>query len=454
MRRARPRSASRCALLSVLCAALSAPAFAARADDDKRPVPDYDGRGEPPATAEEMVLLVPKLLLSPLYLVSEYVIRQPLGFLVAGAERAGLPEVLYNFFAFGPDHSAGIVPIAFIDFGFDPSVGVYAFWNDAFAKHNDLRLRASTWGQDWIAGSITDRIGFGPQQAHTLSFRATFIRRPDYKYFGEGSNALESDLSRYGATTIEGGTEIDFLLWRASHLHGQVGVRSMDFRPGHYGDDLSVDERVAEGTFPMPAGYATGYTSIYNRLKLSIDTRQERPANGTGVRFEVEANQGSDVRSHPGGGWMRYGGSLSGFYDLTDHNRVVSLGAGVQFADPLGEEEVPFTELVTLGGAGPMRGFAPGRLVGRSAAVALLRYRWPIWNWLDGSIQVAVGNVFGAGLRGFELDLLRYSGAIGIESVGTPDSSLELLFGIGSETFEHGGQVTSIRAVLGSNNGF
>ena len=74
----------------------------------------------------------------------------------------------------------------------------------------------------------------------------------------------------------------------------------MDFRPGHYGDDLSVDERVAEGTFPMPAGYATGYTSIYNRLKLSIDTRQERPANGTGVRFEVEANQGSDVRSHPG----------------------------------------------------------------------------------------------------------------------------------------------------------
>src|SRR5262245_26743943 len=99
-----------------------------------------------------------------------------------------------------------------------------------------------------------------------------------------------------------------------------------------------------------------------------------------------------------------------------------------------------------------MRGFPPGRLYGRSGAAALLRYRWPIWNWLDGSLQFGVGNVFGPHLSGFELELLRYSGAVGIESVGSPDSSFELLFGFGSETFEHGGQVTSFRAVFGSNN--
>ena len=41
-------------------------------------------------------------------------------------EKAEVPAALYDFFAFGPDHKAGFVPIAFVDFGFYPSVGVYA----------------------------------------------------------------------------------------------------------------------------------------------------------------------------------------------------------------------------------------------------------------------------------------------------------------------------------------
>jgi hypothetical protein len=101
-----------------------------------------------------------------------------------------------------------------------------------------------------------------------------------------------------------------------------------------------------------------------------------------------------------------------------------------------------------------MRGFVPGRLLGRSSAVATLRYRWPIWIWLDGSIQLATGNVFDAHLSGFQAKLLRLSAAIGVESVGSPDSSVELLLGAGTETFEHGTQVTSLRLVVGSNHGF
>ena len=74
-----------------------------------------------------------------------------------------------------------------------------------------------------------------------------------------------------------------------------------------------------------------------------------------------------------------------------------------------------------------MRGFFPGRLVDRSAAVATVRYRWPIWVWLDGSLQAAVGNVFDEHLDGFKPSLLRFSSAIGVESIGTPDNSVEIL---------------------------
>jgi hypothetical protein len=133
----------------------------------------------------------------------------------------------------------------------------------------------------------------------------------------------------------------------------------------------------------------------------------------------------------------------------------VSLSVALSFVDPLTPgAPVPFTELAAIGGGELMRGFTPGRLLGRSAAVATLRYRWPIWVWLDGSIQIATGNVFDAHLSNFDLALLRLSGAIGIESVGSPDSSLELLIGAGTETFRHGTQVTSLRVILGSNHGF
>jgi hypothetical protein len=152
---------------------------------------------------------------------------------------------------------------------------------------------------------------------------------------------------------------------------------------------------------------------------------------------------------------VRYGATAGGFLDLGRNGRMVSISVALSFIDPLlPGEPVPFTELAAIGGGESMRGFTPGRLLGRSSAVATLRYRWPIWVWLDGSIQLATGNVFEAHLSNFAPSLLRLSGAIGIESVGSPDSSLELLVGAGTETFEHGTQVTSLRLIVGSNHGF
>ena len=45
--------------------------------------------------------------------------------------------------------------------------------------------------------------------------------------------------------------------------------------------------------------------------------------------------------------------------------------------------------------------------------------------------------------------LLRFSGAFGIESDSSPDSSFELILGFGTETFEHGAQIDSLRLAVG-----
>jgi hypothetical protein len=85
--------------------------------------------------------------------------------------------------------------------------------------------------------------------------------------------------------------------------------------------------------------------------------------------------------------------------------------------------------------------------------VATLRYSWPIWAWLNGSLQSAVGNVFGERLDGLELEQLRLSGAVGVESEGAANSTMQVLFGFGTETFRDGARIDSLRLTLGVRNG-
>lgn len=439
------------AALLVAFAALTGARAADAEQPPRRPLPDYEGRPPPPATPGEVMLWVPRVVFSPVYFTSEYLIRRPLGAIITAAERANVPAVLYDFFAFGPDHKAGITPIALVDFGFNPSVGVYAFWDDAFFKGNDLRTHVSAWSEDWIAGSVVERINFHDKDSLTL--RVSAMRRPDQVFYGIGPRTLQSSQSRYAEDRVGALALAEFPMWRASKVQTSVGVRRSVFRDGHYDPDPGILAESASGAFPLPDGFKSDYTAQFNRVAVALDSRRPFPDEGSGVRLEAEAQQGNDLSQAAGSGSIRYEAAAGGFVDLDGHRRVVSLSVETLFADPLGSRPVPFTELVSLGGDMPMPGFYPGRLVDRSAAVATLRYRWPIGPFIDGSMQAALGNVFGARLDGFDTRLLRFSGALGIETDSSPDSNFQFLVGFGSETFEHGGQVDSVRVLVGVSRG-
>ena len=198
-------------------AVLACPRAAAAADDPpRRTLPDYADRPPPGATPGEVLLWIPRLIFAPIYFVTEFLIRRPIGFLLTAAERANVPASLYDFFAFGPDHKLGFAPLVFVDFGFRPSVGIYAFWDDAFFKGDDLRIHASTFGADWLAGSLTQRIRFFGKDSITLALSA--VTRPDHVYYGLGPNTLQSSQSRYGEDQYDGSATLDFPLWRSSRL--------------------------------------------------------------------------------------------------------------------------------------------------------------------------------------------------------------------------------------------
>jgi hypothetical protein len=397
-------------------------------------------------------LWVPRVVLSPAYLVSEYVIRRPIGWAIAGAERAGWPGALYDFFTFGPDHNAGFAPTGFVDFGFRPSVGLFFFGNDAIARGNDVRLQLGFWGPKWLSASFTDRIHFSCESADVISLGVSALRRPDYAFFGIGPTSRQDDLMRYGSDRLEARATIDRRVYRLSTIHAGVTARTVEFHRGSLDEDAVLDDVLARGAVAPPPGYSSGYTIVRSDVSLSFDNRESRRSPRSGVRIEAHGSHSADLGAH--NGFVGYGGSAAVYLDVTGRSRVLSLSGTVHFVDPLGRGEIPFTELATLGGFGDMRGFYPGRLAGRSAAVGELAYHWPIWVWLDGSMRLEVGNVFGEHLRDFDPGLLRMSAAIGVESAGLSDSPLEVVLGFGSETFESGAKIDSFRLFVGTHHGF
>ena len=412
----------------------------------KRAVPDYDGRGPPPARVGDVAVWVPRILLSPVYFVTEYVLRQPLSIAVPAAERAKWPRKI------GSDHEVGFAPVALVELNFSPVVGISAFWDDAGFKGDDLRARVEAWPDDWLYGSLTQQVSLADQR--TLQLRVSGLTRPDKVFYGVGPNSLQADQSRYAIRRVDAGAAYEWRFWRSSRIETAAGVRDVSTKDGHFKGDLTLTQGAAAGAFSVPYGFGREYTAQYNQVLAAVDNRAVASGPSPGARLELAAEQDNDLRSSPASGWLRYGATAGGYVDVTGRGRILGLSATTLFVDPLGPEPVPFTELIYLGGDHPMAGYYEGRLRGRSAAVASATYSWPIGAWLGANLQVEIGNVFGTHLDGFDVRLLRFSGAFGITvatSKNKPfqDAPVQFLVGVGSETFEHGGQLDSVRVMLG-----
>jgi hypothetical protein len=425
-----------------------------RAEAPPTPKPDgpkdYDGR-EDETTAGDVLIWIPRVILFPAYVVTEYVVRKPLGLLMTSAERQRWVQKIAALFTAGPAKGVGLAPTALIDFGVRASGGLYFFYDDFGVEGNDLRVHAAIGGSDWLRLTIADRITI--DERSYVKIRAEGWTRPDWAFFGIGPESLEANRSRYLAKTVEGGFSYFGGLQAPSSLDIYSSVKLMRFGDGSCCDDPTLRDRVKQGAYPVPPGFETGYTAHRFGARLALDSRHPRPEPGTGVRLDVSAEHSfnlEDAKSR----WVRYGGTLGGFIDITGHNRVLGLAVTALFADPLGDAEVPFTELVTLGGEGPMRGYLHDRMIGRSAAVAMLEYRYPIWAFLDGSLQLAVGNVFGEHLAGFHPDLFRLSFTAGVRTIGSRDHSFDILVGSGTETFRQGAGLHDVRFLLGTTRGF
>jgi hypothetical protein len=427
--------------------------------DELRPLPDYDGRGDDPTTAGDVLVWIPRVVLFPLYVVNEFVLRKPFGWLLETAERNQWAGTLFSLFQFGPNNEIAIVPTALIDLGFQASVGVYARWNDFIARQNKLRLHAATAGAGWIRLTVADRIESADGRRQ-LQLRGEYAKRPDGLYYGIGLDSARWNKSRYDSRLMELQLAFDARTWRNSSVRTFAGLRAMEFSSGTCCGDPSIMDRIEDGTLigaegnplPLPPGWE-GYSIYKQGLQLIVDTRHPRPAPGSGVRFGVHGEHDVDIVHPLNRSWVRYAASTGLFWDITGLNHVLHLDAQVQMISAIAGE-VPFTEMIDLSDTGPMKGFVPGRILGESAAAVSLEYHWPIWVWLDGTIHIAAGNAFGPDWEGFELGAARISTGIGISAPGERDHVFTMLVAVGTKPLNEGGKIEAFRLMFGGTRTF
>ena len=440
---------------SILCAAvigLAGLAVAAppAAADPKRATPDYDGRGNPEARPPATWRWIPRIILSPLYVVNEYVVRRPLGALVTYAERKHWADSVVELFTFGPKNNDVLAPTALFDFGLLPSVGFFYVGDDNFVTNNQVRFHAATWGPKWITVTAADRYTYDDNKAF-LQARLEFKRSEDNLYFGVGPDTTSVSRSRYGLQRAEGSLGYHRKLLNESQMNLTSGVHAIADVAGDCCADPSIDVRIAEGVLPVPPGYGESYTALFEHADITIDSRVPKPFPGTGFFLHGEGTASLELTRERS--WVAYSGVLGGSRDLTGHQRVLKVQAAVGFVDPLQGGLVPFNELASPGTA-LMPGFVAGYMVDRSYAAAQVGYTWPVAVGIDGQTRLSTGNAFGDHLDNFSLQKLRVSADIGLTTSAARDQGFELLVGLGSETFEQGGKITSVRVSFGSRTGF
>ncbi len=423
----------------------------------KRAVPDYDGRGPAPTSTSDVALWVPRAALFPLWAVAEYGLRRPTAWAFTTVEEKRFVPKLLEAFTSGADDDfrTGFVPIVALDFGGGSPLsryGAYVWADDFLVPGNNLTARATLAGFiDSYDLALTDT--YWPGNGTSFDATARWWYRPDRIFAGLGPRSREEDLSRFGEHRLSGELGVREVLAGRSFVRGSVELARLSFQSTTCCEEPSLRAQSETGAFPIPYGFDEGYTALSPRFSVVLDSRQARPAAGSGVRAEAYGSVSFDLSAAPVEPWARYGAAVVGMLDVY-RERVLSLALSADFADPLGDTPVPFTELITLGGNERLFGFPSRRLVGRSAAVAMLKYQWPIWTWLDASLHGAVGNVFGAHLEDFELGLLRASFGFGFETPDMQSPSFAVLFAWGTEPFEDGGAIENFRLTLGSSFAF
>jgi hypothetical protein len=315
----------------------------------------------------------------------------------------------------------GIYPLAFFDtsqgvmFG---AQGVAAFTPDQKAT---LFAGAGTLSRRRVDGQFRTRNHFGGRVG--LELGGEYDVLPQNRFYGIGNGdeidepVMQLDpfddevaaKSFYKDTLTRATAIMDVRL--AARFYLDVAGSVADRERG-----TSSDGPMLEDVF-TPVPMFDDYRAGYAELGLRYDSRHARSQwqpQGLSSTGSLLLAYGGRAMLDPGSSFWRYGLDAQHYVTIGSGPRVIALR--LQAEAITGErEEVPFTELPSLGGRAKLRGYPLDRFRDRVAAVGTLEYQWDLSRALYTSLFVDVGRVYPA-LDDLSLDDLRCGYGISLEA--------------------------------------
>jgi hypothetical protein len=323
-------------------------------------------------------------------------------------ERYQLRERAKGIF-FNDEGTVGLYPVALVETGFGLNAGVRFVHRDLLGRGEQLGLRASYGGR--FRQIYSGKLSTGGRANFELE--GGFEVRPKDRFFGIGNgdevdasdvmpgiDALNDDTAvatRYGVNVTRIAAGLDFNL--GGNFYGKflAALLFRKFEEGEAsGDDLL--ENVYDPTTVV--GYEDGVNNAYTELELRYDSRRPHstyfseatPSAGWLVSGFMGYSPGisDNARDFE---YVRYGVDVQRYINLSRGARTLIVRG---FAETVSADldNVPFTDLPTLGGALLLRGYPLNRFRDRALTMASVEYQWEVGRLFSGIAFVDSGRVW------------------------------------------------------------
>lgn len=339
--------------------------------------------------APRVVLAVPRYALKLVF----WPVREGIEF----ADRHAIVERVEDFL-YNDARTAAVVPTFGYDSYFGPSFGAKAFHEDLAGHGEHVSAEARFGGQYQLATQLRfSANNFGGSRLWLESV-ARYESAPGllFQGIGHGDAAQTGTGLDPRAASIATRYSVDrFLsLFRSGVTFGrpgemlQLGATGIynvrDFGERDRGRDPSIEQVYDTSKL---VGFNERVATLETDLNVVVDLRDVAGATASGGYLELFA--GYVPRIGPYSFW-HHGAELTGFIDLYKRNRVLVLRAFVEGVNGR-DEDIPFSELPRLGGPNRLRGYRLDRFRDEKVAVGTVEYRYPIHQYVAGSLYVDLG---------------------------------------------------------------
>jgi hypothetical protein len=284
-------------------------------------------------------------------------------------------------------------------------------------KHFDLLDDGYKFSANYLINiglNQSGKISLGKRKAFywgktPFAFKTTteVVHRNDAKFYGLGSKSLRSDKADFEISTARIGGSIgvepveNFII--GFHLYSEMDTT-----------DPGSGEPSVESMFP--ASTLVGFQKVlyYANIGFSLvhDNRDStaNPMRGGVRRLAFKRYQGLD---YTGFDYNEYALEIIQFIPTWMDRHTLGLRMAWNFLHSTGGNNIPFYRLAKLDVYSPMRGFDYGRFRDTSCVVFNMEYRFPVWDYLDGTLFFDTGRVF-HGPKDFSFKNFKFAGGGGL----------------------------------------